>query len=85
MVQYFIRVLRVAVLMFMIRHLWTCRKESKKIKELINTEGVKKSREGNTGINYLFKLQDRLMAYKTATAIMYTAVALMILSIILTI
>lgn len=81
--QYFIRALRVAVLIFMIRHLWTCRKESKKIKELINTEGVKKSREGNTGINYLFELQDRLMAYQVATTIMYTAVVLMILSIIL--
>lgn len=81
--QCFIRALRVAVLIFMIRHLWTCRKESKKIKELINTEGVKKSREGNTGINYLFELQDRLMAYQVATTIMYTAVVLMILSIIL--
>lgn len=81
--QYFIRALRVAVLIFMIRHLWTCRKESKKIKELINTEGVKKSREGNTGINYLFELQDRLMAYQVAMTIMYTAVVLMILSIIL--
>lgn len=81
--QYFIRALRVAVLIFMIRYLWTCRKESKKIKELINTDGAKRAREGSTGIKYLFGLQDKLMAYQVAMTIMYTAVVLIISSIIL--